>query len=278
MKLPLRHIVDHLVWSTSGTVWAVWSLAPAGSRYMPDRSREQITAQVTALVRSLPGSARLFGLCACMDAGEVVAATLDGVDYRRHEAWAEVAEAPLRLLAGEDLEEPVDMHRRFLWLAVPLPGPGGLGRWRATAGTVWSQLAGLLGLPPVPVNVREVAEYRVRAGQVEAELGGGIVPRRATPAQIVWMHQRAVGRGLEAELLGEAERSPLWGSRVKGGVLRSPSHADLGHVLLLEGGRPGPFRLDLARLVILPEWRCNPRRQRGVGWLIRASAGRATGG
>ncbi|MFH8627522.1 ATP-binding protein [Streptomyces vietnamensis] len=238
MKLPLRHIVDHLVWSTSGTVWAVWSLTPAGSRYMPDRTREQITAQVTALVRSLPGRARLFGLCARIDAGEVVAATLDGVDYRRHDAWAEVAEAQLRLLAGEDLDEPVEMYRRTLWLAVPLPVLGGRGQWQATAGTAWSDLAGLLGLPPVPVTAREVAEYGERAEQVEAELSGGIALRRATPAEIVWMHQNAVGRGLEAELLGEAERSPLRGSRMTGGILRSPSHADLGHVLLLEGGHP----------------------------------------
>ncbi|MFC9595870.1 ATP-binding protein [Streptomyces sp. NPDC056944] len=238
MKLPLRHIVDHLVWSTSGTVWAVWSLTPAGSRYMPDRAREQITAQVTALVRSLPGRARLFGLCARVDAGEVVAATLEGVDYRRHEAWAEVAEAQLRLLAGEDLDEPVEMYRRTLWLAVPLPVAGGRGQWWATAGTAWSELGGLLGLPPVAVSVREVGEYRERAGQVEAGLCGGVQLRRATPAEIVWMYQHAVGRGVEAELLGEAERSPLRGSRVAGGFLRSPSHADLGHVLLLEGGRP----------------------------------------
>ncbi len=238
MKLPLRHIVDHLVWSTSGTVWAVWSLTPSGSRYMPDRVREQITAHVTSLVRSLPGRARLYGLCARIDAGEVVAATLDGVDYRRHAAWAEVAEAQLRLLAGEDLDESVDMYRRTLWLAVPIPGPGGRGRWQATAGTVWSELAAMSGLPPAPVSAREVAEYRERAVRVEAELTGGIGLRRATPAEIVWMHQHAVGRGLDAELLGEAERSPLRGSRMTGGVLRSPSHADLGHVRLLEGGRP----------------------------------------
>ncbi|GHG04287.1 ATP-binding protein [Streptomyces filamentosus] len=238
MKLSLRHIVDHLVWSASGTVWAVWSLTPAGSRYMPDRTREQITAHVTSLVRSLPGRARLFGLCARIDAGEVVQATLDGVDYRRHGAWAEVAEAQLRLLAGEDLDEPVDMYRRTLWLAVPLPAVGGRGQWQATAGTAWSELAGLLGLPPAPVGTGEVAEYRERAGQVEAELGGGVGLRRATPAEIVWMHQHAVGRGLDGELLGEAERSPLRGSRMTGGRLRSPSHADLGQVRLLEGGRP----------------------------------------
>ncbi|MFI2740732.1 ATP-binding protein [Streptomyces sp. NPDC018711] len=261
MKLPLRHIVDHLVWSTSGTVWAVWSLTPAGSRYMSERTREQITAQVTALVRSLPGSARLFGLCARIDAGEVVAATLDGVDYRRHDAWAEVAEAQLRLLAGEYLDEPVDMYRRTLWLAVPLPVLGGRGQWQATAGTAWSELAGLLGLPPVPVGAREVAEYRERAEQVEAQLTGGITLRRATPAEIVWMHQHAVGRGLgDVELLGEAERSPLRGSYMAGGVLRSPSHADLGHVLLLEGGRPTTTS--------------QPVRGRGRGGALGSVAGR----
>ncbi|MFB7512852.1 ATP-binding protein [Streptomyces sp. NPDC056144] len=239
MKLPLRHIVDHLIWSTSGTVWAVWSLTPAGSRYMPDRDREQITAQVTALVRSLPGRARLFGLCARTDAGEVVARTLDGVDYRRHEAWAQVAEAQLRLLAGDHLDDPVDMYRRTLWLAVPLPASGARGQRQALTGAAWAELGGLLGLPPAPVGAREVAEYQEQAAKVEAELTGGITLRRATPAEIVWMHQHAVSRGLgDAELLGEAEESPLRGSLLTGGVLRSPSHVDLGHVRLLEGGLP----------------------------------------
>ncbi|MFI8515371.1 ATP-binding protein [Streptomyces sp. NPDC085460] len=262
MKLPLRHIVDHLVWSTSGTVWAVWSLTPAGSRYMPDRTRDEITAQVTSLVRSLPGRARLLGLSARIDAGEVVAATLDGVDYQRHDAWAEVAEAQLRLLAGDHLDEPVDMYRRTLWLAAPLPASGGRGQWQATAGTVWSELAGLLGLSPAPVSVREVAEYRERAAQVEAELSGGITLRPATPAEIVWMHQHAVGRGLDSELLGEAERSPLRGSRMTGGTLRSPSHADLGHVRLLEGGRPASLPQD------------GPGRGRGSGGVLGGVAGR----
>ncbi|MGW6248023.1 ATP-binding protein [Streptomyces roseolus] len=268
MKLPLRHIVDHLVWSTSGTVWAVWSLTPAGSRYMPDRTRDEITAQVTSLVRSLPGRARLLGLSARIDAGEVVTATLDGVDYRRHEAWAEVAEAQLRLLAGDHLDEPVDMYRRTLWLAVPLPVLGGRSQWQATAGTVWSELAGLLGLAPSPVGTREVADYRERAAQVEAELSGGIALRPATPAEIVWIHQHAVGRGLDAELLGEAERSPMRGSRMSGGVLRSPSHADLGHVRLLEGGRPDSAAQDG------PGRTGRTGRGRGSGGVFGSVAGR----
>ncbi|GHH55887.1 hypothetical protein GCM10018773_60930 [Streptomyces candidus] len=44
------------------------------------------------------------------------------------------------------------------------------------------------------------------------------------------------------------------------------------------GDRLQAVRSDLARLVILPEWRCKPRRQRGVGWPVRASVRCATGG
>src|SRR5258707_2586854 len=52
------------------------------------------------------------------------------------------------------------------------------------------------------------------------------------------MVQHAVHRGLEEPLLTDAEHSPLYGSRVTDGQLRSPSYADLGQVRLAEGGRP----------------------------------------
>ncbi|MFF0751979.1 hypothetical protein [Streptomyces sp. NPDC004267] len=239
MKVQIRHIVDHLVWSTSGTVWAVWSLAPTGSRYMSDRTRDDLHARMASLVRSLPGSARLYGLCARVDPAEVVAQTVEGVDYHRHEAWAEVADAQLRLLAGEDLDEPVEMHRRTLWLAVPLAAEGARAQWSAGIASAWSELSGILGVAPAPVAAQEVDVFQQQAARLEAELGGAVQLRRARPAEIVWIHQHAVARGLDAELLGEAEHSALRGSRLERGVLRSPSHADLGHVRILEGGTAG---------------------------------------
>lgn len=236
MKLPLRHIVDNMVWSATGTVWAIWSLTPAGSRYMDDRTRDELISRVTTLVRSLPGSARLYGLCARLDPAEVVAKTVEGVDYRRHEAWAEVAQERLRLLAGDDLDSPVEMHRRTLWLAVPLEQAGAKAQWTAAATSAWSELAGMLGLAPAPVTGRETAACQARVEQLEAEFDGGLQLRRALPAEIVWMYQHAVARGLDGELLSEAEKSPLRGSRFVRGELRAPSHADLGQVRLLEGG------------------------------------------
>ncbi|MFI9213924.1 ATP-binding protein [Streptomyces sp. NPDC053253] len=236
MKLPIRHIVDNMVWSTTGTVWAIWSLTPAGSRYMDDRARDELTSRATALVRSLPGAARLYGLCARLDPAEVVAKTVEGVDYGRHEAWAEVAQERLRLLAGDDFDSPVEMHRRTLWLAVPLEPAGATEQWTATVASAWSELSGMLGLAPAPVTRRETAACRARVEQLEAELDGGLQLRRALPAEIAWMYQHAVARGLDGELLGQAEKSALRGSRFVRGELRAPSHADLGQVRLLEGG------------------------------------------
>ncbi|MFF0437466.1 ATP-binding protein [Streptomyces sp. NPDC004327] len=238
MKVQIRHIVDHLVWSTSGTVWAIWWLTPTGSRYMSDRTRDDLHARIASLVRSLPGSARLYGLCARVDPAEVVAQTVEGVDYHRHAAWAEVADAQLRLLAGEELDEPVEMHRRTLWLAVPLAADGARAQWSAGIASVWSELSGVLGVAPAPVAAREVDVFQEQAARLEAELGGAVQLRRARPAEIVWMHQHAVARGLDGELLGEAEHCALRGSRLEHGTLRSPSHADLGHVRLL------PFGVD----------------------------------
>ncbi|MEU9056251.1 ATP-binding protein [Streptomyces sp. NPDC048384] len=236
MKLGIRHIVDNLVWSTSGTVWAIWSITPQGSRYMDERAREELQYRVTSLVRSLPGGARLYGLCARVDPGEVVARTVEGVDYRRRPHWAEIADAQLRLLAGENLTTPVEMHRRTLWLAVPMERPGARAELSAAFASAWAELGGMLGLPPAPVPADEVADFQQRARQLAAELGGGLGVRPARPAEIVWMHQHAVARGVEEPLLAEVERSGLRGSRLVRGVLRAPSHADLGEVRLLEGG------------------------------------------
>ncbi|QIB49531.1 ATP-binding protein [Streptomyces aureoverticillatus] len=240
MKFAIRHIVDNIVWTNAGTAWAFWAVPAQGSRYMAERSREELQHRITSLVRSLPGAARLYGLCARTDPGEVVAHTLAGIDHRRRPHWAEIADAQLRLLAGDDLDTPVEMHRRTLWLAVPLEVGGARAELSSAFASAWGELSAMLGLPPAPVPAAEVEEYQQRARQVTAELGGGLELVPARPAEIVWMHQHALARGLEEPLLAESERSSLRGSRLVSGVLRAPAHADLGQVRLLEGGQDEP--------------------------------------
>ncbi|WAU82485.1 ATP-binding protein [Streptomyces sp. Qhu-G9] len=245
MRVPIRHIAGHLVWSTSGSVWAVYRLHPGPDAqgrteetvqgtYVPAAVREEELAKITHLVRSLSGAPRLFGWCARVDPGEVALRMIEGIEPAEAPGqvhpWVENVEATLDLLDGQE------MHRRTLWLAVPLSADGAGLQVTAQFGAVWAEFAPSLGMRPAPVARREVTAYQEQASRVEAALAGGIAFRPARPAEIVWMIQHALHRGLEEPLLAEAESSELYGGRVRAGVLHSPSYADLGQARLQEGG------------------------------------------
>ncbi|MEJ8654987.1 ATP-binding protein [Streptomyces sp. MS1.AVA.4] len=247
MRVPIRHIAGHLVWSTHGSVWCIYRLHPGPDAqgrleetvqgtYVPAAVRDEQLAKITHLVRSLSGAPRLFGLCAQVDPGEIALRMIEGIEPaetgpgKGSHPWVENVDATLDLLDGQE------MHRRTLWLAVPLQTETGGLQVSASLGAAWAELSPMLGIQPVPVARREVAAYREQASRVEAALAGGIAFRPARPAEIVWMIQHALHRGLPEPLLAEAETSELFGGRVRDGVLRSPSYAELGQVRLQEGG------------------------------------------
>ncbi|MFC5220060.1 ATP-binding protein [Streptomyces coerulescens] len=247
MRVPIRHIAGHLVWSTHASVWAIYRLHPGPDArgqheetvqgtYVPAAVRDEQLARVTHLVRSLSGSPRLFGLCAQVDPGEIALKMIEGIeptdtapDAGTH-PWVENVEATL------DLLDEQEMHRRTLWLAVPLQSETRGLQISAALGAAWAELSSLLGMRPTPVTQREVTAYREQASRVEAALAGGIAFRPACPAEIVWMVQHALHRGLAEPLLAESEKSELYGGHLRDGVLRSPSYADLGQIRLQEGG------------------------------------------
>ena len=233
MRVPLRHVVDNLVWTVHGTVWAVYQVTPVASRFVPERTRKELVGRLTSMVRQLSGSPRWFGLCAQIDEGEVVARMVEGVDLDARPAWEEVANASLSLLEGEE------MYRRTHWLAIPLRAPSALAEVQATAAAAWSEVADLLGLAPVRVTAGEVDAYRRHAQHLSAQLAGGPVLRAARASEIVWMIEHAVHRGLEEPLLARAQSSTAGGGRVVGDTLRSPSYRGLGQVRLTEGGQLG---------------------------------------
>ncbi|MFE4576581.1 ATP-binding protein [Streptomyces chartreusis] len=247
MRVPIRHIAGHLVWSTHGSVWAVYRLHPGPDAqgqheesvqgtYVTASVRDEQLAKVTHLVRSLSGSPRLFGLCAQVDPGEIALKMIEGIEPadtapgEGPHPWVENVEATL------DLLDEQEMHRRTLWLAVPLQSETGGLQISAALGAAWAELSPMLGMHPAPVAQREVTACREQASRVEAALAGGIALRPARPAEIVWMVQHALHRGLAEPLLAQAETSELCGGQLRDGVLRSPSYADLGQVRLQEGG------------------------------------------
>ena len=187
MRVPIRHIAGHLVWSTQGSVWALYRLHPGpdaqGQReesvqgtYVPAAVRDEQLAKITHLVRSLSGAPRLFGLCAQVDPGEIALRMIEGIEPSdtppgQTHPWVENVEATLDLLDDQE------MHRRTLWLAVPLHTDTGRPQMSASVGAAWAELSPLLGMRPAPVARREVTAYREQAARVEAALAGGIAFR-----------------------------------------------------------------------------------------------------
>ncbi|WP_037600130.1 ATP-binding protein [Streptacidiphilus rugosus] len=232
MRVPIRHIVDNLVWSTTGTVWAFFRVTPVSNRYSPARVRAELVSRLTSMVRQLEGAPRWYGLAAQIDAGEVGTRMIEGIDLQRHPAWEETADACFDLVADQE------MFRRTHWLAVPLKAPTRQAAWAGQLAATWTEVADLLGMAPVQVTEGEVDVYRQQARHLAAALASGPSLRPARPAEIVWMCRHAICRGLDAPLLLEAEEAPTGGGRIVGGTLRSPSYLELGQVRLTEGGRP----------------------------------------
>ncbi|MFE0916028.1 ATP/GTP-binding protein, partial [Streptomyces sp. NPDC058812] len=265
MRTPFRHIHGHLLWSTTSQVWALWRVTPLPGGYLPTRVHQELLGRVTSLVRSMPGmEPRLFVLAARTDPGEVAERMVADVDWQRLPAWAQTCAAAVDLLTGQE------MHERTLWLAVPLAAKKSAAG--ISLGALYAELSAALDLPPVAVSEAEVRAAVEEAGRVQTSLGGGLGLRPASPAEIVWMLQHAVHRGLTEEpLLGDAEHSPLFGSRVRDGKLSSPSYADLGQIRLAEGGRSHAESTKGDRT---PWWRSGTSSPMGRKWLqVESDAG-----
>ncbi|NEB75969.1 ATP/GTP-binding protein [Streptomyces sp. SID14478] len=253
MRVPMRHLAGHLLWSTEGHTWAVYRLHPAPGQpghsaeavtgpYIAAAVREEQLQRITQLVRSLSGEPRLFGVCAQVDPSEIAWRMLDGLydaDGELQPAarpWLEHVEAALEDLDGRE------MHTRTLWLAVPLNTDERAAKTslltRHVGRGAFGEYADALGLTPSPVSEVEVRQAQETAHQVEAQMASSVPFRPATPAEIVWLVQHAVHRGLREPLLADASASPLYAGRLRRGELHSPSYADLGQIRLEEGGRP----------------------------------------
>ncbi|MFG2845946.1 ATP-binding protein [Kitasatospora sp. NPDC048296] len=238
MRVAIRHISGHLLWSTTGTVWAVWRVTPIGSRYASDLERQDVLRRVTSLVRSLSGTVRLYSLCARVEPREVAERIAADVDLEANPGTRESAAAAAFML------EDFPMHRRTLWLALPLQAPGRAAQLTQASGSLWASFGEQAGLPAAPVPVSEVQLFRGVARQVEAGFGGGLQIRPARAAEIVWMHQHAVHRGQKEPLLTEAENGRRWEGKIVGAHLRSPGYASLGQARLLEGGQEAGARRE----------------------------------
>jgi hypothetical protein len=233
-------MVDNLVWSHDGTVWAVWRVDPLPYRYAGGDDKVSYGRVMANLLRLLRGEPLLLSLCGPLDPEDPPPAGATGPaggtggpggPGRSRPVHQEITDAYLRLLGDYDLRE------RSYWLALPLPHTTGwhsAGSLTAAASTLVARGFGLT--PPLP----RLAEVSRRVEQAARLTRGAVGLTPATPDEILWIHRRAARRGTATEPgLARAARAHRAGAGVRGDRLRSPCFASLGEVHLDEGGRGG---------------------------------------
>ncbi len=231
MRLPARNIVGQLVWTTSGSVWAVWRVRPKTYPYLPMGEKQGFHSRLRKAIVALGAESMLLSVCERIDPADVVERMVSGLDLEEHPAWVEVASRTLEDLGGEGL------YRRAHFMAALLPHTSTGGAMRAAVGSARAQVGDSFGLAPSPVSAKEVSERQRQADTITTKLRASLRVRPATPAELRWLYARAPRRGV-AEPTLDLNWSPRESrrSRDREGAVRGPSLASLGDAVFYEGG------------------------------------------
>lgn len=227
MRTPTRSMAANLRWTRSGTVWADWILTGLPYGLRPTKDKHAVRSLHQALFRALPGESLLLGVSSGLDPAAVVAKMLDGVDLEECPEWVAECEATLDSL---DLIGP---GQRTYWLSVPLGTDRPSDRAVEPLKAATSDLRDRLGLPRAPIPAGDVERRLAQAARIAESIPGPFYPAPATAAQMVWLHQHAIRRGLfqDLDLPGDGEND------VAAQLLVPKSSAALGEPLLDEGGQ-----------------------------------------
>jgi len=228
MKPPARAIVGNLVWSTDAGVWAVWRVEPFAHAHTSTSHKLAIHSRLRGLLIGLPADAMLLSICERLDAYDVVADMVEGIDICEHPAWGTVCEATATRLAD------MELYRRRYYVAASL---GRVGRgWRDTLLAAVNEVTDGFGLAPSPVGRNELDARRRQARAIEASLTAHVAFERSTAGEIRWLYARATRRGLNEPPFDDSWEPPRRSttSGRNGGVL-----APLTDVVVHEGGTNG---------------------------------------
>ncbi|EPH40946.1 ATP-binding protein [Streptomyces aurantiacus] len=236
MRLPIRHIEQNLIFTTQGTVWALWRVEATNYSHAPSTAKKRRLKALESLFKALTGEPMLLSLCPQVDPIAVVRAMVADVDLKRSPRYEQLGHAVL-----DQLEE-MELTGRTDWLALPLPTLSPMDLLRDLAGAARADVALQLGLMPAPVTAREVAARAEQATRLQASWPTGVAMRPATEAEILWMYGHSARRGLAEPFFPDGTESPVRG--------RGRTVAALGELLVAEGGTdveqrraPGnPFR------------------------------------
>ncbi|WP_331752011.1 ATP-binding protein [Streptomyces sp. NBC_00829] len=224
MRLPVRHISGHLIWTTAATVWAVWRVDTENYTHASKSTKRERLDSLEALFKSLRGEALLLSLSPSVDAASVVTRMTAGVDLDQSPEYVDLA---LKVL---DQLQDLELTGRVDFLAVPLAHLDLKQQARAVISSMQAEVMGTLGLPVAPISVSEERQRLEQATRLAAGWPSGIKMRPATEAEILWIYGHSARRGLSEPLLPE-DGAPR--------ALRGRGHTVNAHtqVILDEGGR-----------------------------------------
>lgn len=193
MKTPTLFAVDNLRFTESGQVWADFILKGPAYGLRSDKDKETIRLMHQSLFRSLPGESLLLGISAGLSAELIAEQMMNGVDARQCPDWAAECQATIPML------EKLGITQRVYWLSVPLALPNPLQKLLLSFHTPKTQIESALGLPPNPPSQKLITSCKQQAQRVLEGLPATFKPSPVTPAQMVWLHDHMIDRGLYAD-------------------------------------------------------------------------------
>ncbi|MFE4515391.1 ATP-binding protein [Kitasatospora sp. NPDC056783] len=224
MRLPVRHLSGHLLWTTNATVWAVWRVAEENYTHASRATKRARLDALESLIKALRGEALLLSLCPSVDAASVVRRMTAGVDLDHSPEYVDIS---LRVL--QDLED-LELSGRADFLAIPLPHLDLKQTARAILSSAQVEVMTSLGLPVAPVAVKEEKARVEQARRLSASWPAGIKLRPATEAEVLWIYGHSARRGISEPFL--PEEGSRRGVRGRGRTLAAHTQ-----VVLDEGGR-----------------------------------------
>lgn len=227
MRIPTRAMAANLRWTRSGTVWADWILTGLPYGLRPVKDKQVVRGLHQALIRALPGESLLLGICSGLDPAAVVERMLAGVDLAHCPEWVAECEATL------DSLDRIGPGQRLYWLSVPLGADRQSDRAWEPVRAATADLRDRIGLPRAGIPANEIARRSAQATRIGESIPGPFTPVPATPAQMVWLHEHTIGRGLFRDL----DLPSPTGDDLTTALLVPKSGAALGEPVLDEGGR-----------------------------------------
>ncbi|XAS69889.1 ATP-binding protein (plasmid) [Micrococcaceae bacterium Sec5.7] len=237
MRTPATAMRKNLMFTRSGTVWASFRLQPVPYGYCPVKIKKTVKALHQALFQAFEGEALLSGLTADVDPASVVEQMIEGVDLEANPSWADEVLETLNAL------EDIRLGTRAFWLSVPLQ-VGPKESLQQAIGVFQHEFAEMLALPQIVPSAKMIDSYQQKADQIEKLIPSVFKPRKATPAEHIWMGIHHEQRGLGAD--GRVPTSTLGGDVTEeiiqmGSSIPNPWLDEAGQSDVGEGKIRNPF-------------------------------------